>query len=227
MTIINVNTGSGGGANLWSYRAKTSATSGDPGSGYLLWNNATQVLATQLNLSGLTDDNIAIDLFLGTVAVGDTIFVQDSDNSTNYQQWYVSSSVTVHPTYAEVPVTFINSGGAGTTGFANNHRVIVARFQATVTVPVGANPTATAGPTAVNGVATTFMRSDAAPAVQIGSSSQKGILQVDGTTITASAGVISAVAGGTGNWVPLVDGSDPPNFITDGSGNLIFVWYTP
>lgn len=56
----------------------------------------------------------------------------------------------------------------------------------------GANPTATAGPTAVNGVATTFMRSDGAPAIQQGSSSQKGIVQVDGTTITESSGVISA-----------------------------------
>lgn len=55
----------------------------------------------------------------------------------------------------------------------------------------GANPTATAGPTAVNGVAATFMRSDGAPAVQQGSSSQKGIVQVDGTTITESSGVIS------------------------------------
>lgn len=54
-----------------------------------------------------------------------------------------------------------------------------------------ANPTATAGPTAINGVATTYMRSDAAPAVQQGSSSIKGIVQVDGTTITASSGVIS------------------------------------
>lgn len=61
-----------------------------------------------------------------------------------------------------------------------------------------ANPTATAGPTAVNGAATTFMRSDAAPAVQLGSASQKGIVQVDGTTITASGGVISAVGGGGG-----------------------------
>lgn len=58
-----------------------------------------------------------------------------------------------------------------------------------------ANPTATAGPTAVNGVATTYMRSDGAPAVQQGSSSVKGIVQVDGTTITATAGVISAVGG--------------------------------
>lgn len=64
------------------------------------------------------------------------------------------------------------------------------------TLPVGANPTATAGTTAVNGVATTFMRSDAAPALPQGSSSVKGVVQVDGTTITASGGVISAVGGG-------------------------------
>lgn len=58
--------------------------------------------------------------------------------------------------------------------------------------PSAANPTATAGATAINGSAGTFMRSDAAPAVAQGSSSVKGIVQVDGTTITASSGVISA-----------------------------------
>lgn len=63
----------------------------------------------------------------------------------------------------------------------------------------GANPTATAGPTAVNGSAVTFLRSDGAPAVQLGTSSQKGIVQVDGTSITASAGVISATGTGLGN----------------------------
>jgi hypothetical protein len=64
--------------------------------------------------------------------------------------------------------------------------------------PTAANPTATAGSAAVNGSAATFMRSDAAPAVQVGSASQKGIVQVDGTTITAASGVISAVGGGGG-----------------------------
>jgi len=29
------------------------------------------------------------------------------------------------------------------------------------------------------------------------------------------------------SWVPLVDGSEPPNFITDGAGGLIFVAYEP
>jgi hypothetical protein len=57
-----------------------------------------------------------------------------------------------------------------------------------------ANPTATAGPSAVNGTATTFLRSDGAPAIQKASSSVFGIVEVDNSTITASAGVISAAA---------------------------------
>lgn len=40
-------------------------------------------------------------------------------------------------------------------------------------------------------------------------------------------GRISVAANGTGGggWIPLVDGSEPPNFITDGAGHLILVAY--
>lgn len=62
----------------------------------------------------------------------------------------------------------------------------------TAVASVGADPTATASDVAVNGVATTFMRSDAAPAIQKTSASVFGLAKVDGTSITASAGVISA-----------------------------------
>lgn len=54
-----------------------------------------------------------------------------------------------------------------------------------------ANPTATASDVAVNGVATTAMRSDAAPAIQKATASQFGIIKPDGTTITISTGIIS------------------------------------
>lgn len=66
-----------------------------------------------------------------------------------------------------------------------------------ITQPLAANPTATASDTAVNGTASTFMRSDAAPAIQKTSSSVFGLSKVDGTTISASSGVISAVNTGT------------------------------
>jgi hypothetical protein len=57
---------------------------------------------------------------------------------------------------------------------------------------VGANPTATAGPSAINGSASTFMRSDAAPAVQSGTNAVQGIVRGDGTTISCTAGVCTA-----------------------------------
>jgi len=63
---------------------------------------------------------------------------------------------------------------------------------------VGANPTATAGPTANDGVATTYMRSDASPAIQLGTNAVKGLVSGDSSTINCVAGVCSAVAGGTG-----------------------------
>lgn len=67
-----------------------------------------------------------------------------------------------------------------------------------------ANPTATAGPVAVNGVATTFMRSDAAPAIQLASNAQKGVVQGDGSSITITAGVASATG-----FVPLAAAFHP------------------
>lgn len=60
-----------------------------------------------------------------------------------------------------------------------------------------ANPSATASDTAVNGSASTYMRSDAAPAIQKGSAAQFGVVEADGSTITASGGVISAAVSKT------------------------------
>lgn len=60
--------------------------------------------------------------------------------------------------------------------------------------PSAADPTATAGPAAVNGVASTYMRSDAAPAVQKGTNAQFGIVQSDGTTINCTTGLCTVAA---------------------------------
>ena len=52
------------------------------------------------------------------------------------------------------------------------------------------------------------------------------------TTVNNGSGVsgdpsIDASGGGGGSYIPLVDGSEPPNFITDGAGVLITVAYSP
>jgi hypothetical protein len=73
-----------------------------------------------------------------------------------------------------------------------------------------ANPTATAGPAAIDGSASTYMRSDAAPAIQLGSAAQKGIVQVDNTTITAVEGVISSAPSG----IKFTDGTHTVNAAT-------------
>lgn len=39
----------------------------------------------------------------------------------------------------------------------------------------------------------------------------------------AEGDIVTAFSSGAGSWVPLVDGSEPPNFITDGAGTLILV----
>jgi hypothetical protein len=61
-----------------------------------------------------------------------------------------------------------------------------------------ANPSATAGPSAINGSAATYMRSDAAPAIQKGSNAQFGIVEGDGTTITCILGVCSTTGASAG-----------------------------
>lgn len=98
----------------------------------------------------------------------------------------------------------------------------------TLTQPTGANPSATAGAAAVNGTATTFMRSDAAPAVALGTGSAPGIVQADGTTTAITAGVMSVIAGGiagtpadyaTDRWL-FGDGSDGNLTISSGTTRL-------
>lgn len=87
-----------------------------------------------------------------------------------------------------------------------------------------ANPTATAGPTAVNGSAATFMRSDAAPAVQKGSAAQFGIVEVDGSTITAAGGVISAVGAAATSIQPgttTIVGATAPCFIANSATTVM------
>jgi hypothetical protein len=61
----------------------------------------------------------------------------------------------------------------------------------TVSGSSGANPTALAGPVAINGSSGFFTRADGAPAVQKGSDSQFGIVESDGSTLTCPSGVCS------------------------------------
>ncbi len=93
------------------------------------------------------------------------------------------------------------------------NEVLATLFSAVASGGTPGNPTATAGSAAINGSATTFMRSDGAPAVQIGSDSQFGIFKIDNDTVVAPGGVLSATSPSI-----TVGGSDGQILINDSGG---------
>jgi collagen type VII alpha len=146
----------GQSSTYYDYIAKTTATSGSPADTFILWNNATQTSATQINIDHINADGVDVDIFLDLLSLGDIVIIQDRTNSANYQKWQVSSAITVIANdYVEVPVTLLTSAGTGTTGFANNAALIVAIVSAGVigpTGPIGATgPTGSTGPTGATG----------------------------------------------------------------------------
>ena len=156
----------GSSSSLFLYMANTTITSGDPTAGFIIWNNATQTSATQLNIHHLTDNNIDIDIFLETLVNTEVITIQDQTVSGNYQTWTINGTpANVNPntanSYWTVPVTLTASGGTGTTNFANNLPMFLAivsgaqgptgpQGPAGVTGPQG--PTGWTGPQGIQGV---------------------------------------------------------------------------
>lgn len=176
LTALGVNVGSAGAPVLFN------GALGTPSSGTLT--NATGLPVS----TGITGLGSGVATFLATpssanlaaavtgeTGTGALVFGTSPTISTGLTLGFITGSTQCLNVDSSGAVTGTGSacGGSGSTG---------------------ANPTATAGDVAVNGVATTFMRSDGAPAIQKGSSSVFGIVQVDNTTITASSGVISAAA---------------------------------
>lgn len=115
----------GGSASYYDYVADTSATSGDPGTGEILWNNVIQTDASELNISHINADGVDINVFLHLLKLNDRIIIQDANDSANFQNWVVNGTYTEVTTYDVVPVSLDTSGGTGTTGFANGHPIIV------------------------------------------------------------------------------------------------------
>ncbi len=170
----------GQSTSYFLYEVKTTITSGDPGSRHLIWNNTTQTSATQINISHITEDNIDIDLLLALITTGDFLVIQDEDDSTNFQKWQVTAPTTTIPNlYVEVPVSLVNSGGAGTTNFANNLKVILAIVSKGIEGPQG--PTGPIGATGSSG--------NTGPAGPIGATTSIFGISIDGAGTVITPGV--------------------------------------
>lgn len=96
-----------------------------------------------------------------------------------------------------------------------------------------ANPTATAGPTAVNGSAVTFLRSDGAPAVQAATTGQAGITTLASSACSTSSTTVLTPASATPSTSgALLSGCVGPlrfqagSATSDGSGNFSITFPT-
>jgi hypothetical protein len=139
---------------LFLYRANTTITSGYPGDGDILWDNAAQTSAGSINVSHLTDSNVDIDIFLALLSQGEQIVIQSQSSSSDYQTWTISGTPTsVNPgtatAYWTYPVTLVASGGTGTTNFTSGQTLFLALVNG-ITGPTGAQgPTGPTGPTGI------------------------------------------------------------------------------
>jgi Collagen triple helix repeat (20 copies) len=125
-------TGAQGVSNsIFLYQADTAnhSTGTYPGNGNVDWDNATQVSATHIMLSHLTNDNLDIDIYLALLQSSQEFVIQDANNSANYQTWRITGTPTNTVSGANswwvIPVALVNSGGTGTSNFPNNHALFV------------------------------------------------------------------------------------------------------
>lgn len=159
----------GQSSSLYEYKAKANQTTNDPGSNYMLWNNATQQSATALHFSHTDNNGDDIEYLLATLLPNDIIRLQAQTNSEQYQVWTVSSAITINTgTYVNVPVSLTTS----TYTFGNNDIML-----AIVRTPGIQGPT---GPTGPQG-----------PGVTLKSAAET-------TATTTSSGLIVSVTDGGG-----------------------------
>jgi hypothetical protein len=173
----------------------------------LIWNNATQISATQININHINADGVDIDIFLALIKTSDIIFVQDKNNSGNYQKWTVSATPTMQVDYIEIPVTLSTSAGTGTTNFANNHPIIVAIISTGIVGPTGATgpigATGATGPQGVTGDAgATGATGPTGPIGATGATGPSGIDGVTGPTGPTGPSGTAGAAGATGATGP-------------------------
>ena len=139
----------GQSSSYFNYQAQTPP--GTPGTGHITWQNVSQTLSTYIEVSHINYDGVDIELFLTALQVGNTLIIQNQDDSTNFQKWSISTTPVVVPNnYVQYPVTLVSSAGAN---FANNHRIILATIIPGVQGATGmTGPTGLQGPTGTSGL---------------------------------------------------------------------------
>jgi collagen type VII alpha len=167
---------------FFKYKADVSGgTSPPPPFGYIRWDNATQINATNLYVHMNTQDGVDIDLYLATLGVNDLIYVQSQILSNDYQEWKISGTPVFDASndYWTFPVTLDASGGVSQ--FTNNQDIALIAQQGAA--PGDTGPTGPAGSTGATGsIGATGPQGSTGPAGDTGPQGIQGIQGIQGLT---------------------------------------------
>ncbi len=94
----------GQSTSYYNYLANTLNLSGDPGNGYILWDDPNPANAKTLNISHINFDNVDIDIFLALLKEDDFLILQDPTNSNRYQKFQLTANPTIQTGYVEYSV---------------------------------------------------------------------------------------------------------------------------
>ena len=98
-----------GGVTTFNYNSKTNTqAAANPGSGFVVWNNATLDNATSLYVCSIDANGIDQTVLWNKLAVGSILYIQAAGNSSNFERWTVGS-VTNNTGWFTVTVTLLNS----------------------------------------------------------------------------------------------------------------------
>ena len=192
---------------LLNYKADSNTYTAPPASSYIRWDNATQISATNIYVSMTTSDGYDIDAILATLVYLDDIFIQQTNNSADYQHWYISGTPTgSHVSgYWTIPITLVSSGGTGTTGFANNSNIFL------YVAPHGTRAT----------LSSVLQNGNTTGSNDIIISSGQKITSETNTNLVLQANGSGKVSLGDANLLfPDSDGTNGQVLITNGSGTL-------
>jgi len=111
----------GGALQAYVYGAATTAP---PMTGRFRLNNADQTAATVMWLHFTNNDGINIENYvMDRVAVGDTLYIQDRNDATQWQLYEVTGAVTDSGDYATIPIAWRTGGSS----LVTNEQVVIQR----------------------------------------------------------------------------------------------------
>jgi hypothetical protein len=153
---------SAGGAISMGYNFSTDTAATDPGIRKLKF-NFSGFNATEIYINETAQDSFDATTILSLLQTGNRIYMQQQSDGTRAVVFQVTGPAVDNGSWWTIPVVLVDSRGVL---FGNNADLAVV-FIMSISASAAANPTASVGLVAVNGVATTWMRSDAAPALSV------------------------------------------------------------